>query len=247
MRLIRPIHQLVAVALLATTTCFSQPILRLAIQHNALYGSEGDVNFLREDVITPKKSVLLGIAYSLILPGLGDIYAKRSETGTYFLAADLGLWLTYGGFQAYGSWVKRDARTFATEKSGADFSGKPTQFEVDLGNFDTIDDYNQAKLRNREYDLLYDVSSSYAWKWSSEADRLHFKSQRIRGDEIIRNSQFVLGALVVNRIIAAVSAARSVSEYNKSLSASSGWQIRTEPSGPVWAADGFVLTISKTF
>lgn len=247
MRIVRPVHRVVTIALLATTTCFAQPSLRQAIQNSASLGSAEEVAFLRENVATQKKSVLLGIAYSLILPGLGDIYAKRGETGVYFVAADLGLWLTYGGFQAYGHWVKRDARTFATQKSGADFSDKQGQFEVDLGNFDSIDDYNQAKLRNREYDLLYDVTSSYSWRWSTEADRLQFKNQRIRGDEIIRNSQFVLGALVVNRIIAAVSAARSVSEYNKTFESSSSWQIRTDASGSIMAADGIVLTISRTF
>ncbi|HCA80133.1 MAG TPA: hypothetical protein DEP53_10405 [Bacteroidetes bacterium] len=248
MRINRSAVRIVAVFLTACSTLVAQPNLRQALRLNVSVAPQSPSGrALIQEREYSEKSVLLGIAYSLILPGLGDFYANKGETGKYYLGADVALWLTYGGFQAYGHWVKNDARTFAVEKADADFSGKGAQFEVDLGNFNDTDAYNQAKLRNRQYELLYDVASNYSWKWTLEEDRLRFKNERIRGDEVIRNSQFVVGALVINRIVAAISAARSVSEHNRNVQSLGGWRLKAEASGRLFAADGVVLTVSKTF
>ena len=235
--------------LLASTAAIAQPSLRQRLNlETALSQATEPFMRLSETESSAKKSVFLGIAYSLIVPGLGDFYANKGEVGKYYLGADVALWLTYGGFQSYGRWVKNDARTYAVEMANANFTGKNQQFEVDLGNFNSTDDYNQAKLRNRQYELLYDVSSTYAWKWKSDEERLRFKSERIRGDEVIRNSQFVLGALVINRIVAAISAARSVSEYNRNVQSTGSWRMHMETTGGgLLTADGIVFRFSKDF
>lgn len=194
-----------------------------------------------------KKSATLAIVYSLILPGLGDAYAGNFQTGRYFLGADVGLWITYGGFRVYGNWLKQDARSFAVQRAGANFDEKEDKFEVDLGNFNSVADYNDAKLRNRQFDMLYDPKSSFSWQWNSETDRVHYKDLRIRGDEVLRNSQFVLGALVLNRVIAAISAARSVSAYNRNVQMLDTWRLNAKVSGGLLAAHGIELTVTKEF
>jgi hypothetical protein len=247
MRMNRVVLCVAAILTLASASAIAQPSLRQKLQLESRF-NKLDQSFIgmTGEEESSKKSVLLGIAYSLLVPGLGDFYAKKGETGKYYLGADVALWLTYGGFQSYGHWVKNDARTYAVEKASANFTGKNQQFEVDLGNFISTDEYNQAKLRNRQYELLYDVSSAYAWKWNSDEDRLRFKNERIRGDEIIRNSQFVIGALVINRIVAAISAARSVSEFNRNVQSTS-WRVHFEATGGILTADAVVLTFSKNF
>ena len=195
----------------------------------------------------PKKSVGLAIAYSLVLPGLGDLYAENFQTGKYFMGADAGLWLTYGGIRVYGQWLKDDATTLAIQHASANFDGKDAKFEVNLGNFADVFSYNDAKLRNREFDQLYDPKSNFAWQWSSEADRLHYKDLRNRGEGTLRNSQFILGALFLNRVIAAFSAARSVSAYNRSVQTLGSWQLNARVTGGILAADGLELNFSREF
>lgn len=204
-------------------------------------------NWIQNPEGATKKSPLLAVAYSLILPGLGDVYAENTQVGRYFIGTDVALWLGYAGVRAYGHWTKNDARAFATFKAGADFTGKDDQFEVNLGNFISVDEYNEAKLRNRQYELLYDRAGSHAWNWSTDGDRLRFKDMRIKGDEILRNSQFLIGALVVNRVIAAISAARSASAYNRDREALSGWSIQLTPPPVAARGDGIGLTLSKVF
>jgi hypothetical protein len=190
---------------------------------------------------------MLGIVYSLVLPGLGDLYADNLGTGKYFMGADAGLWLTYGGIRVYGQWLKDDAQTLAVQSASASFDNKDDKFEVNLGNFTDVLSYNDAKLRNREYDLVYDPKSNFAWQWNSDADRLHYKDLRNRGRSALSNSQFVLGALVLNRVISAISAARSVSAYNRSVQALSSWRLNARVPGGLLAADGIELTFSREF
>jgi len=248
MRMNNPVIRTAMLLFLVIAPMAGQSSLRQALQMSApLISSNEPGRLMVGEQENSKKSVLLGVAYSLILPGLGDFYARKTEIGKYYLGADVALWLAYGGVQSYGHWVKNDARTFAVQKAGANFSDKQAQYEVDLGNFNNVDDYNQAKLRNRQFDLVYDAASTYAWKWTSEADRLIFKNERIRGDEILRNSQFVVGALVINRIVAAISAARSVSDYNRNVQSLGGWRVNAGAMGGLFAADGINLTVSKDF
>jgi hypothetical protein len=193
-----------------------------------------------------RKSVPIAIALSLVLPGMGELYAGNFQSGKYLLAADAGLWLTYGGFQLYGDWLRRDARSFATQRAGASFENKDEQFEVNIGNFLSVEDYNEAKLRNRQFDLLYDPKSTYAWRWSSDADRLRFREQRIRSDESYRNSKFVLGALVLNRIISAFSAGRAAARGN-GTQADALWRISADVSGGTFNPHGIEIQVSRSF
>ncbi|MCX6135637.1 MAG: hypothetical protein NTU47_17660 [Ignavibacteriales bacterium] len=237
------------VIFLVSSLSFAQPSLRTAIQtstHGELPVS-GVYSLVETQVRTEKKSVLLAIGYSLLLPGLGDLYADNFRRGLYYFGADAALWMTYGGFRTYGSWLKQDALTLASQRSGANFDGKGDQFAVDVGNFDNVDDYNEAKLRNRQFDLIYDPNSNFAWQWSSADERLNYRHLRIRGDAVIRNSQFVVGALVINRIIAAISAAQSTAAYNRSLQATSTWRLKADVKGGVLTTQTFELTLTREF
>ena len=192
------------------------------------------------------KSVLLGVVLSLVLPGAGEWYADNLSTGKYFMGADGVLWLSYAGISLRGSWIRNDTRLFATQHAGVVMSGKEEQFEVDLGNFQSTDDYNQAKLRNREFDLLYQ-QPEYQWNWDAEKHRLAYRSLRIRSDEYFQNAKFVIGALVVNRIISAFSAWRSVNRYNRSLETTESWNIGARIDGGLSGQPGLTIRLSKPF
>lgn len=194
-----------------------------------------------------EKSVTLAVVYSLLLPGMGELYAENFSSGKYFLITDAGLWLGYGGFRYYGQWLRTDARSYATQYAGANFDGKDEAFEVNMGNFNSLEEYNEAKLRNREFDKLYDAQSTYAWQWESDASRLQFKDQRIRSDEVFQSSRFVIGALVLNRIISAFSAGRAAAAYNRNLKGESAWRLGADVAGGILNPHGLELKISRTF
>lgn len=193
------------------------------------------------------KSILLAAVYSLVLPGVGELYAENFESGKYFLIADGGLWLTYAGFQLHGTWLRDDARSFARQHAGTEISDKDQQFEVNIGNFNTVAEYNEAKLRNRQYDLLYDPNSSYRWSWNSDINRMKYRDLRIRSDEVFQNSRFIVGALVINRLISAFSAGRAAALHNKARQVQTTWRLNASIDGGLQRAHGILVNVSKDF
>ena len=193
-----------------------------------------------------KKSVVLAVVASLILPGMGELYAGSFESGKYNLIAEGGLWLTYSGFYMHANWLQQDAQKFANQHANANFDKKDDQYSVNIGNFNTTDEFNQAKLRNREYDLVY-TTDQYKWQWDSDANRTQFKDLRIRSAEIKNNAKFIIGAIVVNHLLSAFSAGRKAAAYNESLSMLDKIEIQTFTLNSGTHLDGVGLSISAKF
>ncbi len=82
-----------------------------------------------------KKNVGLAAIYSLLLPGMGELYVGAYDGGKYFTIAEAALWLTYASFEIYATWLRDDARKFAASPAGVDLSGKNDRFFVDIGTF----------------------------------------------------------------------------------------------------------------
>ncbi len=195
-----------------------------------------------------KKSAAVAALYSLLLPGMGELYANGFESGRYFLGAEAGLWITYASFETYGTWLQKDARSFAVAHSGATANGKSDQFYVDLSNYMNVYEYNDQKLRDRQLEKVYDPSQGYSWQWDSDANRQQFRTSRISSDRVFNNSRFVIGAIIVNHIVSALNAARLVRRYNNNVT-ESGINFRIDSSllSDSGAPDGLLLTVRGVF
>src|SRR4030067_702992 len=53
-----------------------------------------------------KKKPILGILYSLLLPGMGELYADSYSSGKYFTVAEGALWGIFTGMNIYGNCQK---------------------------------------------------------------------------------------------------------------------------------------------
>jgi hypothetical protein len=197
-----------------------------------------------------RKSGFLGILYSTLLPGMGELYAGRFDRGRYPLIADGVLWLALAGVNIAGAWVQDDARTFAAQAAGVDTRGKDEQFFVDIGNYASLADYNAAKRIERTVDRLYpeDPAAGYGWEWRTNSDRTTYRDQRIRADEFFNASGFVVLGLIANRIWSAVQAALSVKSYNAALEGSAQLPtMRTQLMTANGKTDGMRLVFMTTF
>jgi hypothetical protein len=164
-----------------------------------------------------KKSGALAVVYSLLLPGMGELYTERFDQGQYSLIAEGSLWLAYGSFIQYGGWKRDDARVFAQNHAGVTMEGKDDQFFINVGNFNNVYEYNEKKLQDRNDGKVYDPSAGYLWRWDEELNRLRYRDQRLSSDRIFSNSGFVLGAIVVNHLVSAFNAARLVRQHNAAI------------------------------
>jgi hypothetical protein len=193
-----------------------------------------------------EKSVLLAAGLSLVLPGMGELYADNFSTGKYFLVADGVLWLTYAGLSVSSTWVQDDADVYMIQHAGASLDGKGDQFRVDVGNYLSVYAYNEAKLRAREFSRLYDPALYY-WNWDSDPNRTQYRDLRISSDQLDRNATFVLGALVVNRLISAFVAGRSAASYNERVRENRSWNLGARVIGGVLRPQGMELKLTLFF
>lgn len=199
-----------------------------------------------KDISTEKKNVGLAVFYSLLLPGMGELYVGEYAVGKYFTIAEGMLWLTYASFETYGTWLRDDARDFARTHAAIQTEGKDQQFFVDIGNFLTVRDYNERKLRDREPEKLYDVNTHY-WEWASDADRASYRRQRIAHDRMFNNNKFVVAAVIVNHIVSAVNAGRLAIGHNRRLAQTSFIDIHASVLGTVDSPHGIQISFSKSF
>ena len=191
-----------------------------------------------------KKSVLLAVALSLALPGMGELYAGNFNAGKYHLIAEGGIWLAYASLRLHSTWERQDAHSFAVEHADVNFNGKNSQYDVDIGNYLTLEDFNNAKLLSREYALMYS-GSGYNWNWDSDADRQTFKNMRIQSDADFNNSKFVIAVAVLNRLISAFRVGRFVSKQNSLLS--DNWNFQILPYADAMQNSGLSLHIEKSW
>jgi hypothetical protein len=157
----------------------------------------------RPAVLQPK-SKGKAFLFSFVLPGLGEKYVGADRKGAVFMATELTLWLSYAGFITYRDWRKEDYKTYAATHAGVDLDGKSDSYFVDVGNYDSIHDYNAAKLRQRNLaDYYRDIEANF-WQWESQQQREKFDQLRISADRADNQSLFVIGAIFANHILSAL-------------------------------------------
>lgn len=171
-----------------------------------------------------KKNPALAILYSMLLPGMGELYAGDYSSGKYFTIADGALWGAFAGFEIYGKWKENDYKSFAESKGGVNLSGKEAEYFANIGIYQSIDDYNAAMELNRDFDKTYNTAAYY-WKWGDNDQRKEYRDLWSSSESAFTNVRFVVGALILNRLISAVNAVRLVSAYNKNLSQEVTWNV----------------------
>jgi len=176
-------------------------------------------NDISQNLTVPKsskKSPGLAILYSLILPGMGELYAENFSSGKYFTIADVSLIGVYIGMNEYGYWKKDNYMSFAASVGSVNIDGKNEEFFSAIGEHKDIEQYNDLKSLSREFDKMYDAKTHY-WKWQSDDDRESYRSMWLSSKHATNNLRFVVGAMLLNRLVSAINAVRSVSAYNKNL------------------------------
>ena len=204
--------------------------------------------YQEQSVSQNKKSPAKAVLYSLLVPGMGELYAGGFDQGKYSLIVEGGLWLTYISFHQYGSWIRNDSRRYAVVHAGSDLTGKNDQYFVDVGNFNDTYEYNEKKLADRTSDRLYDVNAGYYWKWDSDENRKEFRAMRVSSERVFNNAKFIIGAVIVNHIISAVNAARLTRQYNTQLEEGLGsWWIESSLLNFGTKPDGIALSVVHRF
>lgn len=171
-----------------------------------------------------KKSAGLAILYSMLLPGMGELYAGNYSSGKYFTIAEGLMWGTYIGMNVYANAKEDDYKTFAKAFAGANTAGKDNDYFARVSEYDNIYNYNNTKALERNFDEMYDVETYY-WKWQTTGERKTYRDMRTSSEQTYNDLRFVVGAMILNRIASAINAVRLVSSYNKQLNDDLSWMV----------------------
>jgi hypothetical protein len=152
---------------------------------------------------------------SLIIPGWGESYLGYHSTARWFFWADVAIWASVIGFKTYSIWKENQFIAFATTHSGAKMNGKTDAFYADIGNYNSTEEYNAARLRERDYEALY-TSSAYYWSWDTKANRLEYDDMRIDSKSAHNKIYFFLGAAALNRLISFIDTGKKARDVLKS-------------------------------
>jgi hypothetical protein len=194
-----------------------------------------------------RKSIGLGVLYSLLLPGMGELYAGGYGSGKYFTAAEGVLWLTLGAIDLHARSMQDDARSFAAIHAGFDPAGKNDSYYINIGNFTDIWSYNEQVLRDRDAYKLYDPQSPAFWEWDSDANRDLYREQRVASDQMFNNTRFVAAAIAINHVLSAINAARLIVSGNRSLGTDGSLDIGANVLGGFARPHGIALSFTRHF
>lgn len=226
------------------STQFSKELSKTDLTNQFLSKTGKDSNDKKVSVNTSlsKKSGGVAMLLSLVLPGAGHLYLNRMDVGKFFVMGEAASWLGFAGLNIYGNALREDARTFASENADLNKSGKDDDYFSNVGNFNSVYEYNNDKLLKGQYTQLYDVNTHY-WNWNSVTNKDTYEEQRKKSERVY-NTRVVFGTtLIVNRIVSAISALILANKKSDS----NALNFQPELLQKDYGVDGFKLNISKNF
>lgn len=180
-----------------------------------------------------KQSRAKAILYSLVLPGAGHWYMGRTTRAQIFGAAELGVWSTFAALRVQGHLRKQDYIEMAEVLAGVgDAHDRPDDYYRSLSFYQSSDEYNEIEVKAYARYLYPDdraardryirenlITGDAAWNWSSEEWWRSYRVRRSDSQLAYRRSRQVLAVALLNRLVAAVDAARLSTREPKASSA----------------------------
>ncbi len=194
-----------------------------------------------------EKSVALAGLYSLLLPGMGELYAGDYSFGKYLTIAEGGLLVALIGMDRYASWLQDDAHQFAADHAQVIIDGKDDRYYAAIGDFDNVYAYDAEILRERSLGDYYDPHSDYFWQWDNSGNRNTYRDLKITSDSRFNDTRFIAAVIGVNHLISVVDAVRLAIKHNKNLSDSHDFDMHAELLGNLGSPNGIRVTLTHRF
>jgi len=207
--------------------------------------NSSELNILFQDTPQRKKPIL-GILYSLLLPGMGELYAESYSSGKYFTIAEGALWGIFVGMNTYAGWQQDRYKSFAVSNAGITTSGKDDEFYSVISRYESIEAYNNEKALNRDFEEMYN-EKNYFWKWNSEEERQKYRSLWLSSEQTINDIRFVVGAMLLNRLASAINAVRLIAAYNKRIEEEVSWNFSVGLTKPINLPHQITFNFQKSF
>ena len=138
---------------------------------------------------------------SLALPGWGEQTLGETKRAQRFFIREAAFWLIYIGVKKTSDWYENDYVAFAELHADVDMEGKNYLFSVNLGHYDSFEQYNDAKERKRLVDDKYGESKGLEWQWDNSDNRIKYDEMRIKSATYDKYARFAIGGLILHRLV----------------------------------------------
>ena len=178
---------------------------------------------------------------SFVMPGWGHYYVNPDSwrRGQFHLGAEVVLIASYLGISRQSYVLEKNMYTHATAFSGADIQALGREFELAVGNYRSLSEYNDFQERTRNLDRIFPDEPQYRWEWESDALRREYLDLRNRRDDLDNQLPALAALMVVNRVISGISA------YSRAGAFAAGQASVHVAPGP--AGNGFRTVVSIPF
>ena len=138
---------------------------------------------------------------SLLLPGWGQHSLGESKRSNKYFIREAALWLIFVGSKKSADWYESDYTAFAELHANVDMTGKDYLFAVNMGHYDSLDDYNDTKERQRLVNDKYEENKNFDWQWDNSTNRIKYDNMRIKSVTLDKYAKFSIGGLILHRMV----------------------------------------------
>jgi hypothetical protein len=162
-----------------------------------------------EDSVNGPSAVLV-FGRSLLVPGWGQRVLARSRPefegyGKKAFYLDLALLTSIVSLRHYAGLKEDEFHTYAAQHAGAAPHGSSSDFWVDMSNYASRADYNDAMMRLGRPYLRYDAGHD-DWQWDNTAQRGHYRDLRAYASDASSRALALSGMVLLNHILSGVQA-----------------------------------------
>jgi len=153
-----------------------------------------------------KEPVLSPIIKSLLLPGWGEYALGYNKRAKVMALSESFIFISILGSYSNANRIEINYKAYAAQHAGVNTIDKNRQYWVDIGNYLSIDQFNEEHLRWRDFNAIYDQNNNWNWSWDDDDNRKYFEKMRIKSDTWKLRASFLVGGMVLNHIISAIDA-----------------------------------------
>jgi hypothetical protein len=186
--------------LIAVSVCTAGMKFQVGAAENA--ATTDSIDLFKTDA-DAGKSLTLAMAASIVLPGAGHQYLDRNRSAFVYLSAEALSVFAFFFCDHYATKTAQEAAGFAwvhAQASGPIRNADDFHWKI-IGNFMDVQEYNNVMDLNRTpKGKITDPLQAWYWDDKSSQDRFNEIRKTSRSYRIISN--FFIGAMVLNRVVA---------------------------------------------
>ena len=175
-------------------------------------------------------SVKKAMLYSILVPGLGEMYSQNYSKGAIFLATESAIIFSYFRMKSERDWAINSYKQYAYSVVGVPKDMDDDYYQL-IQNYMSSEEYNDIIIRDaRNYFLIYNtdpegyeeyleahlIPEENSWYWDNNNEWSEFIKLRLKKQDYEIYSNFAFAAAILNRIISVIDSAMEVKKFNRS-------------------------------